>query len=146
MKKEVQIWINSKTVSGGETVPIELYSKGSFYKKNGTYFITYDETDEYGSVMGQSIIKLTENNRFSLLRAKSASSMTMEEGKRTLCRYEVDGNELFFGIETDYVKNNLDDNGGNVGVKYRLDVNGELLNDVTIEIKVKTKIERNNLI
>ena len=142
MKKDVLIWINSLTVSKEDTVPIELYTKGSYYRKNGCYYISYSDNDDNGLRTGKSVIKVSDGNRVSVIRASSGPSMIIEEGTRNVCLYEIGGKEIYFGIDTEYVKNELSDSGGNLSLKYSLDVNSAPFNEVTINITVKEQGER----
>ncbi len=138
MKMDASIFIKSLTVSEVESVPIELYTKGNYYRKNNSYYISYAEKNENGEELGNAVIKVSDDNVVSVMKPSNGTSMVMESGKHNECRYDTQNGELIFGIETDYIVNKLNDDGGTVDMKYRIEVNSILLNEVTLSISVKT--------
>ena len=48
MKKEAKINIMGIQTVDGERETVEVFTEGTFYEKNGIYYITYTETEETG--------------------------------------------------------------------------------------------------
>ena len=95
------------------------------------------ESDESGFVGQTTTLKVEGNRKVTLSRSKAEESMVMESGKRNVCRYVLPEGEFYFGIQTDYIVNELTDLGGKLKFAYSLDMNSEPVNQIKIDIKVR---------
>ena len=66
------------------------------------------------------------------------SSLIFENGKRHYCQYGTEYGDCMIGISTTDMKNKLDENGGEIYVKYTIDVNAGLMatNEITVSVKM----------
>ena len=71
---------------------IELMTRGSFTKKNGSYYISYKETQTIGFEGCTTTIKIAEDgSRVALLRfGRANSQLLIERDRRNLCHYETE--------------------------------------------------------
>ncbi len=137
-KKDVYISIIGKQMADGESDTSELYTNGTFYKDKQTYYIAYDETETSGFQGCRTVIKATGRQKVIMMRSgTSQSHLIMENGKRCIGEYGVDGHSFSIGVAAEEIRNELDDAGGTLYFRYRLDLNAQPLstNEVTITVR-----------
>lgn len=79
MKKDVIIEIRGVYRQEGDEDEIELFTTGSYYKRNGNYFIAYDESEATGFEGTRTLLKVESNDRVTLCaaaRPKASSSLS----------------------------------------------------------------------
>lgn len=134
MMKDVLISIKGN--DGGEA--IELMTDGRFGEKNGSYFLTYDETEMLGMGRVKTSIYIKPDNSVILQRTGAVESrLVVEEGKRSVCAYNTEVGELLIGILGESVKTNLTADGGDISMKYTIDSNLKLVSRNTVKISVR---------
>ena len=62
MKKEVLIKIKGVYRQNGEEDEVELLTTGSYYKRNGHYYIAYDESEATGFEGTRTILKVENDH------------------------------------------------------------------------------------
>ena len=82
MKKDVIIEIRGVYRQEGDEDEIELFTTGSYYKRNGNYFIAYDESEATGFVESDSAARRQALVDFALPR-------NIEKLKADLERYRI---------------------------------------------------------
>ena len=88
MKKDVIIEIRGVYRQEGDEDEIELFTTGSYYKRNGNYFIAYDESEATGFEGTRTLLKVESNDRVTLSRSgASKSQLIIERGVRHQCHY-----------------------------------------------------------
>lgn len=134
MMKDVIISI--KGSDGDEN--IELMTDGRFGVKNGSYFLTYDETEMLGMGKVKTSIYVKPDSSVIMQRTGAVESrLVVEEGKRSVCAYNTDVGELLIGISGEIVKTNLTADGGDISMKYTIDSNLKLVSRNTVKISVR---------
>jgi uncharacterized beta-barrel protein YwiB (DUF1934 family) len=136
MKKDVLINITSVSQTEADE-PVEILTKGKFSRLRDAYYISYLESDDSGFSGLTTTLKVEGNKKVTLRRGKAADSMVIESGKRNVCRYVLPEGEIYFGVETDYIQNELTDLGGNLKFAYSLDMNAEPVNQIKLDIKIR---------
>ena len=120
MMKDVIISI--KGSDGDEN--IELMTDGRFGVKNGSYFLTYDETEMLGMGKVKTSIYVKPDSSVIMQRTGAVESrLVVEEGKRSVCAYNTDVGELLIGISGESVKTNLKADGRDNSMKDTIDSN-----------------------
>ncbi|MEG3006417.1 MAG: DUF1934 domain-containing protein [Oscillospiraceae bacterium] len=138
MKKDAIIQIKGTQTVGAESDVIEVYTQGTYYKKNGSFYISYLETEETGYEGAKTTLKIDENKKVTMLRSKPAQSqLIIEKGVRHLCSYNTGYDNMMIGIYGNEVESNLDNNGGIMKFKYTMDINCALasVNEVHIIVE-----------
>ena len=74
MKKDVIIEIRGVYRQEGDEDEIELFTTGSYYKRNGNYFIAYDESEATGFEGTRTLLKVESNDRVTLSRSGASKS------------------------------------------------------------------------
>ena len=137
MRKEVLIEIKGvyRQAEGDDT--IELLTTGSYYKRNGHYYIAYEESEVTGFEGSRTVLKV-EDSRVTLTRSgRTHSQLIVEQGVRHQCHYDTGYGSMTIGVCGDRVESGLDDHGGVLEFDYSLDLNTSLTNENSIYISVR---------
>lgn len=122
MKENYLINIEGTMEQEGDTDRVSLMTRGSFVRKNGSFFISYKETEATGYEGNITTVKVESSGRVSMLRYGSApSQLVIEPGKRHVCHYDSGHGSLSFGVAADEIDNRLTESGGKVTFSYTLD-------------------------
>lgn len=139
MKKDVLITIKGEQDIEGEMDVVELLTAGTFYRKNKTYYLAYQETDESGFEGQTTTLKVEPNQRVTMTRLGNHchSQLVVEPGIRHQCHYDTGYGDLTVGIMGDCFDNTLTDSGGSLAFGYSMDINTSLacINKVTILVE-----------
>ena len=139
MIKDVIIDIKTEQTLDGNTDVIEFTTDGRFGVKEGSYFISYDESqllEVEGKV--KTTVYIKPDNSVILQRSGDYNSkMVIEKGVRNNCFYATPMGELSLGIFGEKVKTDLSDNGGTVCMNYTIDTNLQLLSQNQVKISIK---------
>ena len=138
MMKDVIINIKGLQGLGDELDTIELTTDGRFGEKNGSYYMTYDESAMLGLENVKTALYIKPGNSVILQRSGDVESrLVVEEGKRSTCYYNTPQGELLIGIFGESVKTELNSGGGKIHMKYTIDSNLNLISRNTVDISVK---------
>lgn len=139
MMKDVIISISGEQGIDNDSDVIELTTVGRFGEKNGSYYLSYDETEMLGT--GGSVktgIYIKPDKSVILQRTGSVESrLVVEEGKRSVCFYNTSAGELLIGIFGEKVKTDLTPCGGEISMKYTIDSNLRLVSRNYVKISVR---------
>ena len=121
---------------------IELMTRGSFTKKNGSYYISYKETQTIGFEGCTTTIKIAEDgSRVALLRfGKVNTQLVIQRDYRNICYYETEVGPITLGVTGDGIACDLSEPaGGTAKFSYLLDADDPtaLINRTTLEIRVE---------
>ncbi|MBE6749746.1 MAG: DUF1934 domain-containing protein [Ruminococcaceae bacterium] len=139
MIKDVIIDIKGIQSLGEESDTIEFVTDGRFGLKDGSYYLSYDESHMLDS--GETVkthIYITNENSVVLQRTGSVKSkILIEKGKRNNCFYSTPHGDLTIGVFGELLKFDLNESGGKIKLKYSIDTNLQLLskNEVNISIR-----------
>ena len=92
IKSSIDQFDNEGVIREEDRDHIELMTRGSFTKKNGSYYISYKETQTIGFEGCTTTIKIAEDgSRVALLRfGRANSQLLIERDRRNLCHYETE--------------------------------------------------------
>ena len=121
---------------------VELMTRGSFTKKNGSYYISYKETQTIGFEGCTTTIKIAEDgSRVALLRfGKVNTQLVIQRDYRNICYYETEVGPITLGVTGDGIACDLSEPaGGTAKFSYLLDADDPtaLINRTTLEIRVE---------
>ncbi|MDR0406251.1 MAG: DUF1934 domain-containing protein [Clostridiales bacterium] len=137
MKKDVIISLKGRQTDGEEHGEIELVTEGSYYKEDGNYYVTYDETEVTGMVGTTTTLKI-EADKITMLRCgQNNSQMIFEKGRRHLCCYETPFGAFTIGVRSNNVSIDVSENGGEISAEYRVEIdnNASGSNDFHLRIR-----------
>lgn len=126
---------NNQTFNDREEC-LEVMTEGSFYLKNGTFFLLYKEYGELGSV---SVLIRAKGGVVSIKRSGACSSrMEYKENTHQEVLYSLPYGDMIIDLDTEIVDNLLNVSGGSVRLKYKLTINHEeYFNDMTIGVSLR---------
>lgn len=139
MIKDVIIEIKTEQTVDDSTDKIEFTTDARYGFRDGSYFISYDES-RLMEVEGE--IKTTlyvKPNTSVVLQRKGAynSRMVIEKGVRNNCLYATPNGEFSLGIFGEKVLANLSDDGGNITMNYTIDSGLQLLSRNKVNISIR---------
>lgn len=142
MKKDVVIEIKGVYRQNDDVDSIELFTTGSFYKRNGHYYIAYDESEMTGFEGARTVLKVEDGSRVTLTRTGSArSQLIVERGVRHQCHYDTGMGPMMIGVSGDRIVSGLTDAGGKLEFAYSLDINTLLASENSVFINVREQID-----
>lgn len=141
--KDVLINIKGTQTIGEEKDVTELTTVGKFGVEDGKMFLSYDDSTSMGVEGVTATVKFEGENLVTIQRAGAMSNrLTIEKNKRHMCHYSTAFGDMMVGVFGEAIKNEITENGGNVYLKYTIDVNSGLVSQNEIEISVK-RVESN---
>jgi len=140
LKKKVLIEMKSiQTVANNERSEMELTTTGTFDEKDGTFLISYEDSEATGFEGSVTDITVTKNELASIIRSgATTSNLVIEHGKKHFCHYATPFGEFIVGINTKKIENNLTSEGGNLYMKYTIDLNSTYMSDNEIYFDIKS--------
>ncbi len=123
MSDKVYVSIVGESVVNGETDKTELVTEGDYTFRGGKYLLRYKEGLVEGEENCSTMIKFDENIITMTRTGTSNTQMIFEHGKRHLSHYETPIGSFTIGIRTDSLQVDVGENGGDVEIKYVLDIN-----------------------
>ncbi len=139
MKKDVMIFIKGSQNTDGQKDSIEMMTKGRYYRRNGNYYLSYEEMEEEDTEPTiRTLLKVEGNRCVTLTRSgKRHSQLIIENGERHQCCYDNGFCDWVMGIQGTAIENGLEDNGGVLNFKYFMDINAMLASENEVNIVVK---------
>ncbi|MGN0684220.1 MAG: DUF1934 domain-containing protein [Oscillospiraceae bacterium] len=131
------ITLKIKQTADGVTDESELYTRGEFRFHKGSYYIDYDESEATGFEGSHAQLKVDDNVLTMTRTGKNFTGLVFENGTRHFCHYGTDYGTCMVGITTSLFKQNLSSDGGEISLKYSVDVNAGLMTENELIIKVK---------
>lgn len=137
MKKEVLISIKGIQKTEDQQDTTELFTQGQFYKRNDSYYITYQESQATGFDGSTTILKVDRDRKVTFLRNGTArTQLVVEPGKRNIGHYGTPMGNLAIGVCAHRISSTLTDEGGELYFSYSLDINSSLISNNEVSIKV----------
>ena len=137
MKKNVCITIKSTQTVDEEKDTTELFTFGAMEQFDGGFRLHYDESEATG-FEGSSVTLEVSDNMVTMTRSgKVISSLFIEKGKKNHCHYGTEFGDFMIGVCTDEIKNELKSTGGDVYLRYTLDINSSYMSENEMHINVK---------
>lgn len=139
MEEKYILSVTGKQTVDGQSDTIELKTSASYVTKNGNRYITYKEYDaNCPNQVFRTTVKIDKEGIVTILKGGTERHhLVLEKGVRHKCEYYTSFGSLSLGIYTDSVRNELDDNGGELEVHYSIDIQAELASINELHLKLK---------
>lgn len=138
MKDDYLINIEGEMEQDGEMDTVHLMTKGSYLQKDGSFYISYQETEATGYEGNVTTVKVDNGDRVSMLRFGSMpSQLVIELGRRHVCHYDSGYGVMNLGVAADEIKNHLTDGGGDITFSYTLDSGDIAISHNKVKITVQ---------
>ena len=123
MKKDVIISIRGLQEQDGEAGdPITLVTPGRYYRKNDSYYISYEESELTGLAGTRTTLRIKPDYVKLVRTGLYPSELLFELGKRHMSLYHTDYGDLSIVVSTNHIRNTLTDDGGDLDVQYTVEV------------------------
>ncbi len=121
--KKVYVSIVGESTVDGDGDKTELVTEGEYALRNGKYLLRYKE--HLADVGGDctTMIKIDRETVVMSRNGNINTQMIFEKGKRHMSHYETPLGSFTIGVSTDTLGVNVDECGGEVEIKYILDIN-----------------------
>ena len=142
MTKDVLVSIKGMQFMGYEEEPeepIEIITSGSYYFRNGSHFVKYDEVFEGFEGTTSNLVKIKENCIEVHKKGAANVHMIFEPNKKNITFYETPFGQLQMGIATTDIKVREEEDRMTVKIEYTLDVNESHVADCTLNMRVQSK-------
>lgn len=135
--KDVTIAIRGAQQVDGEENVIEMVASGTLSITTEEFVLEYDEKDEDNMVF-RTMLSIDREGIATLQRdGPQANRMTIQRGQRHLCHYDTPFGVLDIGVFGEQIAHNLTDNGGEVYLRYTIDINSAMQSRNEVKIIVK---------
>jgi len=125
--------------SEGEESTIELTTEGSFYEKNGSYYIIYDESEISGMEGATTRVKIENDKKVSMKRfGTAAADLTFEEGREYETNYMTAYGDFSMNVTTNIL--DIEINGETGKGKIEVDYDLKILGGVKTSNKLKIQL------
>ena len=139
MECKITIKGTQKSFENDSAEVISYDSTGTFRlsEKDLIKYVTYVEYDEERPDVSRKVFLKIEKNTVTMQKQGTETKLIMEKDKRHECIYATDFGPLSFGIYTETVDDNLNENGGELHLAYTLSLNGSLASINTLDLKIE---------
>jgi len=140
MNREVAINIKSVQTAENECDTTELFTCGILKKGRGRgkYTLTYEESETNGFDGSTVSVAVTGDSMVVMERKGVApANIIVEKGKKHHCHYGTPYGDFMVGITAGDIKSSLTDGGGDLYLKYTIDINSSLMSENEMIINVR---------
>lgn len=140
MKKDVIITIKGlqNFEEAEDDGNVELVTSGSFYEKNGNYYIKYKESELTGLGNTTTTVKV-EKNKVTVIRfGELETHMIFEEGQKHISYYDMGFGSLTVGISTRKIDKTLSEAGGKLKIDYSMEINNAVAGENALYMNIRT--------
>ncbi len=141
MTKDVLITISGTQFTDGENGDVELITAGSYYRKNGKHYITYDEVMEGFDGVIRNTIKIQPDSMDIIKSGIANVHMSFERNKKRLTCYATPMGDMMVGLNTRNILVDETDDSLKVRVEYSLDINYEHVSECNIMVDIQSKAQ-----
>ena len=139
MSKEVSIKIKTVQSADGDEDVTELFTFGklSRLKEGKGFHIVYEESEVMGFEGCKVSLDITDSSVKMSITGKASSTLFIEKGKKHHGHYGTPYGDFMIGVNTDELKNDMTDKGGDLYMKYTIDINSDFLSENEVFVNVK---------
>ena len=121
----------------GAAESIELVTPGRYCKKDGKYFITYEESSLTG-MEGTTTTLQVEGKKVTLTRTgQNNSQMIFEVGKKHISCYETPFGAIVVGVQAKNIAVDINECGGEISAGYMLEVDNDLIGNSDFHMRIR---------
>ena len=120
-----------------ESENVELLTEGTFYKEKERYYLVYKESEVTGMEGTTTTVEI-ENEKVAIIRNGVVNNQLLFiPNKKTTSYYDTQFGSLTVSVISSNVKVDINDDGGNLDICYRMDINDEFANESSLSINIK---------
>lgn len=128
IKKDVLLSISStQHFEGCDEEHIDLMTQANLYRRNGKYYIAYDESELTGLDGTRTTVKI-DGKTVSMIRTGNCpSELLFAENQRHVGLYQTDCGALTISTHASRVHNTICDQGGELEIDYTIEVDNSMV-------------------
>lgn len=143
MDKKYIITIDGRQSASDMNEKLSLSTLGNYGVVDGKNIIQYEESETTGFEGDITTLVVEQERRATLKRrGKTSSDLIIEMGQRNLCHYDTGDGALAIGVFAHRISNRLGPDGGELKLRYSLDVNANTVS--TNELNITVRENRTN--
>lgn len=139
MTKEVLLSIRGLQFAAEDENTLETITPATYYKKNDTNYLLFEEPMEGYHERTKNTIKWNERSVNLTKKGLINVHMVFEENKKSLTDYNTPYGNIMVGIDTRKVRVREEEAEIEINVEYGLEINYEHLADCKITMNVRSK-------
>lgn len=125
-------------IEGSDETPIEMITRGDYYKRNGKHYLLFEESVDGIEEMTRNTMKFSEHNMELMRKGATNVHMIFDEKTKTVSRYGTPFGEILIGIDTDSVTYTESEEEIKLSVDYALEVNYEYMAECKIHVDIRS--------
>lgn len=118
---------------------IESIISGSYYERNGSRYLLYEEVSEGFDEITKNMIKIKEKEMVLTKKGLVNVQMVFEENRKNLTNYNMPFGDIMLGIDTKKIEIMEQSDDIRIMVDYSLEVNYQHYADCNIDIHIRSK-------
>ena len=123
----------------GAAQPIEMIVPGSYYFKNGSHYLRYEEVLDETGVPTVNYVKLSDSSMEVRKKGLVNVHMVFEKGKKNMACYTTPFGTIRMGIAATMTKVEEETDSLNARIEYSLEMNNEHVADCFLTYRVQSK-------
>jgi len=143
MTNDVIVTVRGKQIGLESEDVIEVISPGKYYERNNRLYIRYEEQQEDMSGTIINTIKIGQDGVEIIKKGVVGAQMIFRENEKINTCYETPYGMMMVAIYTEHVQHSVSDELIEVNLSYKIDMNGEMLTDAAVYIKVEPRTDMN---
>lgn len=138
MKKDVLIAIKGmQELDGQSDIGDELVTPGTYCRDGNIIRFSYMESELTGMEGTRTTFEI-QPSHVSLTREGTVNAqMIFEQGKKHFFMYETPFGALTMGVSTNSIKSRMDDHGGDLEIRCRIDMENNVISHNVFKINVR---------
>ena len=134
----VMIAMTSVQIVNDDRTETELVTEGTYRMEGDTAYISYADSEATGFDGSVTEVEVHGERLASIRRSGTATSnLVIETNKKHYCHYAMPFGEMVIGVYTHGIRNGLTPEGGELFMRYTIDMNGSYLSVNEIRLSVR---------
>jgi uncharacterized beta-barrel protein YwiB (DUF1934 family) len=137
MNKKVLISVKTVQFIDGQPEAVELITQGEYHKEGNEYFAEYDESEISGMEGTKTTMKINEDTLRIVRSGTTTSDLMFKKGYDHLSLYNTPFGTLEVMIKPRKVDIDVNEDGGNVKLEYKMEAFGLDTIENALELNIK---------
>lgn len=137
MNKKVLISVKTVQYIDGQPEAVELITQGEYHKEGNEYFAEYEESEISGMEGTKTIMKIDKDTLRIVRNGTTTSDLMFKKGTDHVSLYDTPFGTLEVMIKPRKVDIDINDEGGNVKLEYKMEAFGLDTIENALELNIK---------
>lgn len=140
MREDYEITIIGRQTIDAQTDEIQVDTLGDYTERGGAKYISYTEYADEAPYNGQlKVLKIENEDTVTMLTPGTPTRLVLEKGTRHKCLYDTGAGVLSLGVYTQTLKHDLSAAGGELCIRYTLDIDTQLSSSNEICVRLRKR-------